>query len=442
MPAEPPRVEPPESVTRHELKTWPAYFEAVLDGRKPFEVRRADRAFKPGDVLVLREWSARRAAELGGGYTGRVCERIVGAVFDLSEFVGAPFVGMTLRLPAEPGREQAQSIIARGISQPWSDFDRQAESIIEDLEAAGFRLASDLHDLSRLLKRAVAGLRMRPSPPDGKLSSFIERKAWNAALDAVLAALGSPVEPEPVEAEPVLSRIAADVEATKADVRVLLGTDERWTVRALQDRLRPRPSTIVSLAVLGLEKAGEVEFADDWSIRLASPVEDEVTVADVVRTRGPAVRRGGIDVRRAVDPVEDEEFPPPGTQQGDPKPDETEPVEDEEGDAWTDERHEAMGTKLDEEDEEFPPPGAQQGDPEPAETEPVEGEEPREPAEGLPADLARVLRDPSIVIARDADVFRLTAPTTSELARLIEQWRNAPCPTASAEPVEDEEGER
>jgi hypothetical protein len=40
----------------HELKTVPPYFDAVKSGTKTFEVRRDDRGFQPGDLLVLREW--------------------------------------------------------------------------------------------------------------------------------------------------------------------------------------------------------------------------------------------------------------------------------------------------------------------------------------------------------------------------------------------------
>jgi hypothetical protein len=50
----------------HELKTWPEFFQPIVDGTKRFEWRRNDRDFKVGDQLLLKEW------ESNGGYTGRV----------------------------------------------------------------------------------------------------------------------------------------------------------------------------------------------------------------------------------------------------------------------------------------------------------------------------------------------------------------------------------
>ena len=49
----------------HELRTLPEYFRLVFDGTKTFEVRRDDRGFQVGHILLLREWA------LHGGYTGR-----------------------------------------------------------------------------------------------------------------------------------------------------------------------------------------------------------------------------------------------------------------------------------------------------------------------------------------------------------------------------------
>lgn len=42
-------------MTEHVLKTWPQYWEAVAGGAKTFEVRRDDRGFQRGDVVVLRK---------------------------------------------------------------------------------------------------------------------------------------------------------------------------------------------------------------------------------------------------------------------------------------------------------------------------------------------------------------------------------------------------
>ena len=51
----------------HELKCWPKFFEAIADGRKRHDLRRAtDRDFQVGDYLRLREFDP--AAQQ---YTGR-----------------------------------------------------------------------------------------------------------------------------------------------------------------------------------------------------------------------------------------------------------------------------------------------------------------------------------------------------------------------------------
>jgi hypothetical protein len=54
----------------HELKIWPKWFDAVQDGTKTYEIRKDDRGFAVGDIVVLEEFRSGV-----GAYTGRKVER-------------------------------------------------------------------------------------------------------------------------------------------------------------------------------------------------------------------------------------------------------------------------------------------------------------------------------------------------------------------------------
>lgn len=45
-------------MTEHKLKTWPDAFYAMWEGCERFELRKDDRGFTVGDVLLLQEWDA------------------------------------------------------------------------------------------------------------------------------------------------------------------------------------------------------------------------------------------------------------------------------------------------------------------------------------------------------------------------------------------------
>jgi hypothetical protein len=62
----------------HRLKTWPKQFGAVLSLAKTFEVRRADRDFKVGDLLVLQEWDPETEGFTGAMTMRRITYRLDG----------------------------------------------------------------------------------------------------------------------------------------------------------------------------------------------------------------------------------------------------------------------------------------------------------------------------------------------------------------------------
>lgn len=77
----------------HELKIHPEYFEAVVLGRKRFEVRKNDRNFQCGDLLDLREFMP------GEGYTGHRRRFLVTYVLRGGEFgIDPEYVVMSLLL--------------------------------------------------------------------------------------------------------------------------------------------------------------------------------------------------------------------------------------------------------------------------------------------------------------------------------------------------------
>lgn len=43
---------------KHELKVWTEYIRPIITGTKTFEIRKNDRDFKVGDILILKGYDA------------------------------------------------------------------------------------------------------------------------------------------------------------------------------------------------------------------------------------------------------------------------------------------------------------------------------------------------------------------------------------------------
>lgn len=42
---------------KHELKCWPTFYRELVAGTKTFELRRNDRNYQKGDILMIYEWN-------------------------------------------------------------------------------------------------------------------------------------------------------------------------------------------------------------------------------------------------------------------------------------------------------------------------------------------------------------------------------------------------
>jgi ASC-1-like (ASCH) protein len=71
----------------HELKIIPEYFQAIWDGKKPFEVRKNDRNYQVGDTVQLNEFDPKHQQ-----YTGGCLYRTITYVLDNPDYVKDGFV--------------------------------------------------------------------------------------------------------------------------------------------------------------------------------------------------------------------------------------------------------------------------------------------------------------------------------------------------------------
>lgn len=70
----------------HQLKIRPEYFQAVINGTKKAEFRRADRDYDVGDTLCLHEYGECEHAPHLFGFTGEIVNVRVIHITDVSEW--------------------------------------------------------------------------------------------------------------------------------------------------------------------------------------------------------------------------------------------------------------------------------------------------------------------------------------------------------------------
>jgi ASC-1-like (ASCH) protein len=71
----------------HKLKTINPYYHDVLSGKKTFEVRRNDREYSIGDIIVLQEYDADT-----GKYSGRELSAWITYILDDERYVREGYI--------------------------------------------------------------------------------------------------------------------------------------------------------------------------------------------------------------------------------------------------------------------------------------------------------------------------------------------------------------
>lgn len=79
----------------HELKIMPEYYEAVVSGKKTFEIRYNDRDYNVGDLLILQECKKENDQE---HYTGRCELAIVTYILDEQTSLREGYIAMGIKL--------------------------------------------------------------------------------------------------------------------------------------------------------------------------------------------------------------------------------------------------------------------------------------------------------------------------------------------------------
>lgn len=69
----------------HYLKCWPNYYHRVIIGKKNFEVRKNDRDFQTGDLLILQEWNPETETFTGNEKTFWIDYILHGPAFGIEE---------------------------------------------------------------------------------------------------------------------------------------------------------------------------------------------------------------------------------------------------------------------------------------------------------------------------------------------------------------------
>lgn len=156
----------------HDLKVWPSFFPALLDGSKPFEIRKNDRDFQVGDVLILREWD-----QMSFQYSGRYVTRHVCYMTEWEQKPGYVVLGLIADTrTAAPYRTDEPALVESAFLRQLRDVLCPPAGCSEPMTE---EQANGVNEINHRL--AFLNVHGEPTPaksPDGKDAWFFHRIAW------------------------------------------------------------------------------------------------------------------------------------------------------------------------------------------------------------------------------------------------------------------------
>jgi hypothetical protein len=168
----------------HELKIAPKYFEYVKDWSKPFELRKNDRNYQPGDIVILKEFSI-----ISGIYSGRQAIRKISYVLKNCPEYGLDKDYCIIGFAFEPIFEKLNEI------DPIEAVSNTNKSSKEMLVEAGTKPIGLTREMLGIDKAVVAGRNKQRSIEDVKqyIASELEAEYQRGYLDG-LQHLSHPAE--------------------------------------------------------------------------------------------------------------------------------------------------------------------------------------------------------------------------------------------------------
>lgn len=152
-------------MTTHTLKCHSTYFQAVVAGKKTFEVRRNDRDFKVGDQIVLQDMRT------DGRFTGDIWEGEI--IYILADWIPDHVV---MSVKEKPGT----------VIEVDSDA-YLTEEVLQGLESKCKRVTWDIAD--------VRGARYQDIPALARHVRLLEKAIYLMAKDMICMPIGIPKDP-------------------------------------------------------------------------------------------------------------------------------------------------------------------------------------------------------------------------------------------------------